>query len=1530
MISVEQYTTLKDRVLLYIQPLLDANRAAEMQGLKPPHSITIHSKPANLPQPVFLDLTVDLYEELVRRDENLVPYLQPDPSHHPKRNQARQNLSTMSESRFSQLLCSIVVEIEKRFPNLLVQEQLCVSVARSGTIKASSSQTVGVGRGGGARRPSGTRLPLKYVLAPLVENGGMPASPGQESSAATANTTTDRSNVAKSPTTPASASSSYNTYFSATADAPRCPEIPLLPVLSPFEEQEYVPPPTSFFEQRRDSALDTTSPKLPLQNPVTTPSTPFNLEPIFESSYKFPPEPSPQLSVIPHTYIDSFHASIHQLQNSIFESAQSTLLSTKSLVRSVRAIVEHAEDEKGAEVVTMCLQKLLVVCKEHAQNWEKSVANVSTLPALMEDLNTCVQSLVSAVCTTTKEELEEPQPQEKQQQQGKEQQQQQQQLSPLPDLQLHNLITHLALTLATHRLQTLPHTKSNECIQTSKIISFYLNLLIKALEACIQTASLSSWESNGLQPLLEGLESDLVVVALGSGAGGSKSSSSSSSPRGTGSRRPSVTDVLDEGVLKGESWKTKLSFALTELRGACDETLHEPINMSHQHTATSKSKEDHYQSTQAALPLAHSHSAAASPHPAKKSFYRRNKSLVHWTVGLVTLGLLASAGIITYFILRAKSQSSKQPSPLSSALINTRLAAQPAAYPPLPSLVFERSTKGLMGNVTTFVDLTRVGRYVLADNGTGPVGADSGASGVHAGLMLGGDSEPKVVFLERWDIHRTHLNLPNGNPAWSSEYNTATNLPRGLAIQTNLFCAGGALLPDGRMMAIGGAENFTEAGGILNGENRLRLLAPTLPSLGPTPQEWWDDATNPLLTLKEKRWYPTIVPLPTGHLLVLGGSLGGVQFTLPENNSATFEFLPPLEAFKTTTKLQFLWDTQPGNLYPFSALLPSGRIAVSASDRMTLLDPRRGYESMGTFQMGWTVSQPFRNMSAPRIRPAGPPGTNGMGAQGASLRDDPEWGGSPFATPRPQPTSGLQKRSLLNKRQDPEPSPTAPTDQQQQQPVVADNGWCMRVSNGVVGSAPCHNNPYFNQNETAASDQVFAFFPLGTRKFDPTTAPTNEERGMEFDTDGLILDTWSRSCLSALANGTLAVSNACDPRNPAQIFKIMPQTLFHPSTSRCLTFTRTESNSTIALSACTASEMQSSNTLTYYTTPLYFEFPKLPGGPFRSYPWTGATALLPLDPNNGYTPYMLVCGGSESRLEDLYVTSAELQAASTCGMINPEDPSGNWTTVGLDMPTPRVLGDMIHLPDGTLLMLNGAQRGMAGWDLGRVPNTRAHIFNPRTRRWTIGDVSTIPRMYHSSATLLPDGRVLVAGSAPNSPTDPFYPATYPTEYRVEYYEPHYFSLPRPTIKALSHERLAYNQSFTVNLASPSSNPNLCAEGGVEFNIVHTGFRTHSTGHGQRLVWLVSSRLTPGPNPMAPGQQQGASPPGSKDGAVWSATAPLRGTNEVGDFGVMTPPVPEVAPPGWYLLFGVCQGSVSEGVWVQIGGDPADFGGYYSL
>lgn len=94
---------------------------------------------------------------------------------------------------------------------------------------------------------------------------------------------------------------------------------------------------------------------------------------------------------------------------------------------------------------------------------------------------------------------------------------------------------------------------------------------------------------------------------------------------------------------------------------------------------------------------------------------------------------------------------------------------------------------------------------------------------------------------------------------------------------------------------------------------------------------------------------------------------------------------------------------------------------------------------------------------------------------------------------------------------------------------------------------------------------------------------------------------------------------------------------------------------------------------------------------------------------------------------------------------------------------------MVALPDGTYMIMNGAHQGVAGFGLATDPNLEALLYDPTLpvgQRFSQLNSTTIARMYHSEATLLPDGRILVSGSDPQTATADGTPI-YPEEFRIE-------------------------------------------------------------------------------------------------------------------------------------------------------------------
>jgi len=116
----------------------------------------------------FMELSTDVFDELVRREDDRlkrvqdVPrFLLPKTTFHPKRNQARQKLSTLPLDRFRQLATDVFYELERRIPRFATGE-----MSRPPSTASSVS----------SRRPSqgGMRPPLPGYRGPPPPNGGRP------------------------------------------------------------------------------------------------------------------------------------------------------------------------------------------------------------------------------------------------------------------------------------------------------------------------------------------------------------------------------------------------------------------------------------------------------------------------------------------------------------------------------------------------------------------------------------------------------------------------------------------------------------------------------------------------------------------------------------------------------------------------------------------------------------------------------------------------------------------------------------------------------------------------------------------------------------------------------------------------------------------------------------------------------------------------------------------------------------------------------------------------------------------------------------------------------------------------------------------------------------------------------------------------------------------------------------------------------------------------------------------------------------
>ncbi|KAK0570746.1 hypothetical protein LWI29_005793 [Acer saccharum] len=304
------------------------------------------------------------------------------------------------------------------------------------------------------------------------------------------------------------------------------------------------------------------------------------------------------------------------------------------------------------------------------------------------------------------------------------------------------------------------------------------------------------------------------------------------------------------------------------------------------------------------------------------------------------------------------------------------------------------------------------------------------------------------------------------------------------------------------------------------------------------------------------------------------------------------------------------------------------------------------------------------------------------------------------------------------------------------------------------------------------------------------------------------------------------------------------------------------------------------------------EYPTLSGGA-RNYPSSGMSVLLPIklyvDNPEVIPADVLVCGGAPWDSYFFVETRKQfLPALRDCGRLSLMKPNAVWKTEV--MPSPRVMGDMTILPTGDVLMINGAKTGTSAWGYAEEPNFIPVLYKSKAKRGNRFHelaAGTIPRMYHSSSVLLPDGKVLIAGS--NTNNGYLYDVKYPTELRVEKFSPPYLNpklakLRQEIVVDTSNKVINYGKRFRVNVRSKKLGLN---KADLKVTMFAPAFTTHGISMNQRLLMLGTVDVI---NNVWPG--------------IHSIIA-------------AAPPSGKVAPPGYYLLYVVYKEVPSVAMWVQI-------------
>jgi hypothetical protein len=231
-------------------------------------------------------------------------------------------------------------------------------------------------------------------------------------------------------------------------------------------------------------------------------------------------------------------------------------------------------------------------------------------------------------------------------------------------------------------------------------------------------------------------------------------------------------------------------------------------------------------------------------------------------------------------------------------------------------------------------------------------------------------------------------------------------------------------------------------------------------------------------------------------------------------------------------------------------------------------------------------------------------------------------------------------------------------------------------------------------------------------------------------------------------------------------------------------------------------------------------------------------------------------------LKKILVAGGDSPGLSSARIIDTSQPSPTWQPTA-SMAFGRRWANAVMLADGTVLAVGG---GAEATYVG--PVFASELFDPVSETWTTMASQTASRMYHSTAILLPDGRVLSAGQTNGT-----------LQTTAEIYSPPYlFHGARPTISSVP-DSVEYGAGFQI------ATPNAADISRVA--LVRPGSVTHSMAFDQRYVDLQYT----------------------KGSGVLDATAPANSN---------------VTPPGWYMLFVLNSAGVpSVASWVHVAGKTLD-------
>lgn len=265
----------------------------------------------------------------------------------------------------------------------------------------------------------------------------------------------------------------------------------------------------------------------------------------------------------------------------------------------------------------------------------------------------------------------------------------------------------------------------------------------------------------------------------------------------------------------------------------------------------------------------------------------------------------------------------------------------------------------------------------------------------------------------------------------------------------------------------------------------------------------------------------------------------------------------------------------------------------------------------------------------------------------------------------------------------------------------------------------------------------------------------------------------------------------------------------------------------------------------------------------------GTGVLHPGDPSGSWRVSQFGGYGTVPQREDF--SKASRDALS----INARAASPRWrSSSGFELG--RSYHNTVLLPDRSMVTVGGGSgfsKARGNWEIDDSgKRRRVELTKPGTRRWRLGPAQREDRSYHSTALLLPDGRVWSAG-------DDRYPleadGTKSRSDTAEIYSPPYLFRGRRPRLAGATTAATYNSIFYAD--TKPSRPRARS-----YVLVAPGATTHGADMQQRLVPLREER---------------------REGDTTAIRAPANSA---------------IAPPGQYMLFGLSRKGVpSVASWISL-------------